>query len=162
MLILACFVITFIFASFVEYWLHRLMHLWPWFGGNFTSHYGHHASNRASGVLWEFKNYCGAVPIVLPLFFIAQSAGIGAFLGGFTYAAVAAYAHQIQHDNPTKCFWMKMPVHYVHHKHNQWHHNFGITVDWWDHIFATYKLVEWPTEQELNQPQLGLLQLKWW
>ncbi len=34
-------------------------------------------------------------------------------------------------------------------------------VDWWDHIFRTYKPVEWPTDQELNQPQRGYLELKW-
>ena len=162
MLALLIFVLSFIFASFLEYWLHRLMHISPWFGNTINSHSIHHNRNQATGILWEFRNYSMAVLILCPAFFISSSVGIIVVSRGFTYAAFAAYAHQIQHDNPTKCFWMKMPVHYIHHKHNQWHHNFGIGVDWWDRIFATYKLVEWPTEEELAQSQLGLLQIKWW
>jgi len=76
--------------------------------------------------------------------------GISFFLGMLFYAAFAAYAHQLQHENPTACFWMKMPVHYVHHEYKQWHHNFGLGVDWWDRIFGTYKPVEWLTEKEQN------------
>ncbi|BAU65310.1 Fatty acid hydroxylase superfamily protein [Stanieria sp. NIES-3757] len=156
-----CFILTIIFASFLEYWLHRLMHIFPWFG-KVTSHYTHHYNNRGAGVIWEFKNYCTVVLILCLTFLISQSVGIRVVFSGIVYAAFSAYAHQLQHDNPTKCFWMKMPVHYIHHKHNQWHHNFGLGVDWWDVIFGTYKKVEWPTEEELNQTKRGLLQIKWW
>ena len=31
------FVLAFIFASFLEYWLHRLMHISPWFGNKINS-----------------------------------------------------------------------------------------------------------------------------
>jgi hypothetical protein len=27
--------------------------------------------------------------------------------------------------------------------YHQWHHNFGVTVDWWDHVFGTYKEMPW-------------------
>ena len=162
MLALLIFVLAFIFSSFLEYWLHRLMHISSWFGNKVNSHYVHHYNNKGTGVIWEFRNYSMAVLILCPTFFISRWVGTMVVMGGFAYAAFAAYAHQIQHDNPTKCFWMKMPVHYIHHKHNQWHHNFGIGVDWWDRIFATYKLVEWPTEEELTQPEQGLLRVKWW
>jgi len=50
---------------------------------------------------------------------------------------------------------MKMPVHYVHHKYGMWHHNFGLAVDWWDHVFGTYKPVEWLTEEEVNSGVIG-------
>lgn len=43
-----------------------------------------------------------------------------------------------------------------------WHHNFGLAVDWWDRVFGTYKSVEWLTDKELQQPERGYLQLRWW
>ncbi|NEP51364.1 MAG: sterol desaturase family protein [Moorea sp. SIO3C2] len=148
-----------IFASFVEYWIHRLMHFPHKIG---ERHRDHHRRNEGQGVLWEFRDYLqGSLIILCPMFFISWSAGIGWFLGGLIYAAFAAYAHQLQHDNPTKCFWMKMPVHYVHHQYNMWHHNFGLGVDWWDHVFRTYQSVEWLTEEELNQPKRGFLEIRW-
>ena len=52
--------------------------------------------------------------------------GIGFAVGAFAYAAFAAYAHQLQHEHPELVFWMARPVHTVHHKHQQWRHNFGI------------------------------------
>lgn len=54
-----------------------------------------------------------------------------------------------------------MPVHYVHHKYGQWHHNFGLAVDWWDHVFGTYKAMDWYDEKEQAKPQLGFGQLRW-
>ena len=162
MLTITFFILSFFFSSFLEYWLHRLMHIYPWFGNKLISHYSHHQKNQGAGVISEFKDYFTAVIILSSTFFISQSVGIGVFFGSVVYAAFSAYAHQLQHDNPTKCFWMKMPVHYIHHKHNQWHHNFGLAVDWWDRVFGTYKPMEWPTEVELNQPERGLLEIKWW
>ncbi|HEY9619760.1 MAG TPA: sterol desaturase family protein [Crinalium sp.] len=154
------FIGAFVFASFVEYWMHRLMHFSPKVGARHTDH---HKRNEGQGVLWEFRDYVrgSAIAMLIPFLFSAQ-AGIGWLLGAIAFAAFSAYAHQLQHENPTKCFWMKMPVHYVHHKYGMWHHNFGLAVDWWDHIFRTYKPVEWLTETELNQPQRGYLELRWW
>ena len=157
---IVCFAIAFVLASLVEYWLHRLMHVSPRIG---ERHRDHHRRNEGQGVVWEFRDYVrGSVLVMCLMFFYSWAAGIGWFLGGLAYAAFSAYAHQLQHENPTKCFWMKMPVHYVHHKYGMWHHNFGLAVDWWDHVFGTYKPVEWLTEEELNQPQRGYLELRWW
>ena len=154
------FVLAFIFASFVEYWIHRLMHASPRFG---ERHRDHHRRNEGQGVVWEFVDYVkgSLVGMLLPLL-ISREAGIGWLLGALVYAAFSAYAHQLQHENPTRCFWMKMPVHYVHHKYNMWYHNFGLGVDWWDRVFGTYKLVEWVTEEELAQETRGYAQLRWW
>ncbi|HAA28470.1 MAG TPA: fatty acid hydroxylase, partial [Cyanobacteria bacterium UBA8553] len=33
---------------------------------------------------------------------------------------------------------------------------------WWDHVFGTYKPVEWLTQEELTQPERDYLQLRWW
>jgi sterol desaturase/sphingolipid hydroxylase (fatty acid hydroxylase superfamily) len=156
---IACFALAFVLASLVEYWLHRLMHVSPRIG---ERHRDHHRRNEGQGVLWEFRDYVrGSFVVMCLMFFYCWEAGVGWFLGGLVYAAFSAYAHQLQHDNPTKCFWMKMPVHYVHHKYGMWHHNFGLAVDWWDHVFGTYKLVEWLGEEELSQPPRGYLQLRW-
>ena len=160
MLAILFFVSAFVFASLVEYWIHRLMHASPRMGAR---HRDHHKRNEGQGVLWEFRDYVkgSAVGMLLP-FLISVEVGIGWMLGALVYAAFSAYAHQLQHENPTKCFWMKMPVHYVHHKYNMWHHNFGLGVDWWDHVFGTYKLVDWLNEEELERPELGYAQLRWW
>lgn len=154
------FVAAFVFASFVEYWMHRLMHASPRVG---QRHRDHHRRNEGQGVLWEFFDYVkgSAIAMLIPFLF-SVAAGLGWVAGALVYAAFSAYAHQLQHENPTRCFWMKMPVHYVHHKYNMWHHNFGLGVDWWDHVFGTYKPVEWITEEEKAQANRGYLQLRWW
>lgn len=155
-----CFAIAFVLASLVEYWVHRLMHRPLKLG---ERHRDHHRRNEAQGVLWEFRDYVkGTILIMLPMFWVSIPAGIGWTLGGVVYAAFSSYAHQLQHENPTRCFWMKMPVHYVHHKYNMWHHNFGLGVDWWDHVFGTYKAVEWLSAAEQQEAKPSLLQLRWW
>lgn len=155
---LGFFVLAFLFASLVEYWVHRLMHRPLKLG---QRHRDHHRRNEGQGVLWEFFDYLkGTVWVMGLMFFISIPAGFGWLVGGIFYAAFSAYAHQLQHENPQACFWMVMPVHYVHHRYNQWHHNFGLAVDWWDHVFGTYKLVEWKTSDE--DRDLGMWQLRWW
>ncbi|MGF1536067.1 MAG: sterol desaturase family protein [Elainellaceae cyanobacterium] len=153
------FIAAFIFASLVEYWMHRLMHKSPRIG---QRHRDHHRRNEGQGVLWEFLDYVkGGAIAMLPPFLISVEAGIGWVAGAVAFAAFSAYAHQLQHENPSKCFWMKMPVHYVHHKYNMWYYNFGLAVDWWDHVFGTYKAVDWVDEQELARPALGQWALRW-
>jgi sterol desaturase/sphingolipid hydroxylase (fatty acid hydroxylase superfamily) len=157
---IACFTGAFVFASFVEYWIHRLMHVSHRVG---ERHRDHHRRNEGQGVIWEFCDYVkGSSIAMFIMFFFSWEAGIGWLLGALVYAAFSAYAHQLQHENPLKCFWMKMPVHYVHHKYGMWEHNFGLAVDWWDHVFGTYKPVEWITAEELELAQRSYLQLRWW
>ena len=161
LLLTACFVAAFIFASFVEYWLHRWMHIDPRLGRDIIPHYEHHRTNTANGVLLEFKDYALVVPLSFLAFFISIPIGISAVAGSIVYAAFSAYAHQLQHECPTKCVWLRMPVHYVHHKYNQWDCNFGLAVDWWDKVFGTYKAMDWLTQEELAKPAKGYLQIKW-
>ena len=156
------FTLAFVLASLVEYWLHRLMHK-PGDGKLKVRHRDHHKRNEGQGVLWEFRDYVKGSLIAMALpFAIALPIGLGWFLGALSFAAFSAYAHQLQHENPMKCFWMAMPVHYVHHKYGMWHHNFGLAVDWWDHIFGTYKKVEWIEDEEIALNQQSVLQLRWW
>ncbi|GAB4356473.1 MAG: hypothetical protein Fur0042_25770 [Cyanophyceae cyanobacterium] len=155
------FIMAFVLASLVEYWMHRFMHR-PNPGKLGTRHLDHHRRNEGQGVLWEFLDYVkgSAIAMALPLL-VSKSFGIGWLLGAIAFAAFSAYAHQLQHENPARCFWMKMPVHYVHHKYGMWHHNFGLAVDWWDHAFGTYKAVDWVDETERQRPVLDPLQLRW-
>ena len=135
------FVFAFIFGSFLEYWVHRFMHIYPKFGNGITAHHNHHRSNTTKGFLGDFLDFSLVSLLVLPALLISVPFGSIMVLGIITFAAFASYAHQIQHDNPHKCFWMKMPIHYVHHKNNQWDSNFGLAIDWWDRVFGTYKSV---------------------
>jgi sterol desaturase/sphingolipid hydroxylase (fatty acid hydroxylase superfamily) len=154
------FVAAFIFASLVEYWLHRLMHASAKIG---VRHRDHHRRNEGQGVVKEFRDYVVGSSLAMGvMFLVSVNAGAGWLLGSLAFAAFSAYAHQLQHENPTKCFWMKMPVHYVHHKYGMWHHNFGLAVDWWDHVFGTYKAVDWLTEQEQALASRGYFELRWW
>ena len=163
------FTAAFMLGTFLEYWIHRLFHIKPknrlkkMFPNIGKVHTEHHVVGTGQGVLGEFRDYLQASLIFfLVMFLFSREASIGWGIGSIVYAAFAAYAHQLQHDNPTKCFWMKMPVHYVHHKFNQWDDNFGIGVDWWDRIFGTYKETEWLTEEELSKPELSALEIKWY
>ncbi|MFP4220334.1 MAG: sterol desaturase family protein [Phormidium sp.] len=153
-------ILAFIFSSFVEYWIHRLMHHSPRFG---ERHRDHHRRNEGQGVVWEFRDYVkgAAIAMLLP-FAISLNVGLGWLIGALAYALFSAYAHQLQHENPRKCFWMQMPVHYVHHKYQMWHHNFGLAVDWWDYVFGTYKKVDWLADEDPQVPQRGYLELQWW
>ena len=159
--LITAFIAAFIFASFIEYWLHRWMHIDPRLGRDIIPHYQHHRENTANGVLLEFKDYAMVVPLSFLTLFISLPVGISAIAGSLVYAAFSAYAHQLQHECPTKCVWLKMPVHYVHHKYNQWDCNFGLAVDWWDKLFGTYKAMDWLTPEELEKPAKGYLQIKW-
>ena len=126
-------------------------------------HREHHKNNEGQGVVWEFRDYVkGTLPLMLLPLFFSISFGIGWLSGAIAFAAFSSYAHQLQHENPVKCFWMPMPVHYVHHKHQMWHHNFGLAVDWWDRVFGTYKKVDWLTKEEERLAKQSYLQLRWW
>ena len=153
------FVFAFIFGSFLEYWVHRLMHIWPRFGNRITAHYGHHRSNTTKGFWGDFLDFSLVSLLVLPTLLISISFGITIFLGVVAFAAFASYAHQIQHYSPDKCFWMEMPIHYVHHQHNQWDSNFGLAIDWWDRVFGTYKPVE-QIDRKLNGSTSAYLNAK--
>ena len=138
---LLLFIFAFIFGSFLEYWVHRSMHLYPKFG-NLTRHHNHHRDHKTKGFIGDFLNFSLVSLLVLPAFLVSLSFGIIMISGSVAFAAFASYAHQVQHFRPDQCFWMKMPVHYIHHQNNQWDSNFGVGIDWWDMVFGTYKPVE--------------------
>lgn len=153
MLIITFFTLGFILSSLIEYWIHRIMHIFPRFG-TITRHYKHHQDENF-GLLKDFKSYSLLALFLCPLFLISWLAGISAILGGILYAAFAAYAHKLQHQNPTKCFWMKAPIHHLHHKYSC-QYNFGLSIDLWDRVFKTYEPYQWSiNEESINEESIN-------
>ena len=147
-------------SSLVEYIVHRLMHAKIVLG---KKHLDHHVEGSGQGWWGEFLDYfLPSVPFLWFGFLYSVPAGIGWVLGGFVYACIAAYAHQVQHDNPDLVFWLDKPVHHLHHKGRMWHHNFGITVSLWDRIFGTYKDLDWqPQKERTHYPLVAYFRIQW-
>ena len=147
-------------SSLMEYVVHRLMHKRIVLG---QKHLEHHVEGTGQGWWGEFLDYfLPSLPFLWFGFFYSIAAGAGWFMGGFIYAIIAAYAHQVQHDNPDLVFWLKKPVHHLHHQGKMWHNNFGITVSFWDRVFGTYKDIDWKPEKDRRQYRLGdYFQIQW-
>ena len=97
------FLIAFLIGTLVEYLVHRLMH-----GRKLLAkkHAEHHRDGWGQGWLGEFVDYFLPTLLVIWVgFFYSVAAGVGWALGGFMYAALAAYAHQLQHEYPDLVFW---------------------------------------------------------
>jgi sterol desaturase/sphingolipid hydroxylase (fatty acid hydroxylase superfamily) len=156
---LSAFLLALFAGTFVEYWGHRVMHAWLLK----KKHAEHHKEGTAQGWLWEFIDYLlPTMPIDGLGFLYSMEAGLGFAAGGTCYAALAAYAHQLQHERPELCFWLIRPVHYLHHKNHMWKHNFGISLDLWDRVFGTYRKADWQPERRFwHYPPWRLLQIKW-
>ena len=126
-----------VLGTFVEYWGHRIMHQGKLLGKH---HARHHQEGTGQGWLGEFRDYAlPGLPLYLLAWWLGPDVGLGFSMGGIAYAAFAAYSHQLQHEAPHLVWWMVQPSHAVHHYHREWHHNFGITVAWWDRVFGTYR-----------------------
>lgn len=139
------FVGALIFGSLTEYVVHRWMHFGKLLG---KKHAQHHQAGEGQGWFGEFFDYAiGSIPILWFGFVHSVPAGIAWATGGVLYAAMSAYSHQLQHERPEMVFWLPRPVHYLHHHHRMWRHNFGILVDVWDRVFGTYQPVEWKPEK---------------
>lgn len=157
---LAAFALALFIGTFVEYGMHRLMHAGVIYGAN---HIQHHREGFGQGWFGEFLGYfLPSLAIIWLGFLVSTAAGIGFALGGFLQAAWSAYAHQLQHERPDLVFWMKRPVHHLHHEGRMWRHNFGISFDFWDRVFGTYR----PMDREEARPEslaayAGLFTIKW-
>jgi sterol desaturase/sphingolipid hydroxylase (fatty acid hydroxylase superfamily) len=156
---LLAFLIALVFASLVEYWGHRAMHTFLMR----KKHAEHHREGDGQGWLGEFWDYfVGTLPLMWFGFLWSVEAGIGFAAGGIGFAAWAAYNHQIQHENPELCFWLRRPVHYLHHRDKMWKTNFGISSGVWDRVFGTYKYAEWnPQKKARDYPVSSFFRIKW-
>ncbi len=126
-------------GTLAEYFIHRAMHwgiIYP------EGHRRHHENNESRTFLVDVLDYgTGAAIFCWVGFVVSIPAGIGWAAGAFAYVALASYAHQLQHTRPALVFWMPRPVHGLHHAHNMTEHNFGVLVDWWDHLLGTHRSV---------------------
>jgi sterol desaturase/sphingolipid hydroxylase (fatty acid hydroxylase superfamily) len=155
---LIAFLIALVTGTLVEYWVHRWMHSWLLK----KKHALHHRDGWGQGWFGEFMDYfIGTLPILWVGFLHSVEAGIGFAAGGVLYATWAAYSHQLQHEKPELCFWLKRPVHYLHHHHHMWHYNFGISLDLWDRVFGTYKAADWTAPPPQRHPLKSYFQIKW-
>lgn len=157
---LAAFCLALFIGSLVEYGMHRVMHAGVIYGAN---HAKHHREGTGQGWFGEFLGYFLPSLFFIWLgFLVSVAAGIGFALGGALHAVWSAYAHQLQHERPELVFWMKRPVHHLHHAGRMWHHNFGISSDIWDRIFGTYRPVEWDDPGPVKPAAYaGLFTIKW-
>ena len=159
MTVVLSFLAALIVVSFLEYAIHRLMHAGVVFGAR---HAAHHKDGWGQGFWPELRDYIvPGLPLILPSWWLGTEVGLGWTSGCVSFALFMAYAHQLQHDNPLACRWMHIPVHYVHHRDQMWHHNFGMTSDWWDRLLGTYKVVPFGAEFTPEQRCRGPLDILW-
>lgn len=142
--VVAGLTIGFVLGTFGEYWVHRAMHR----GVILARRHGdHHREGQGQGALKEFRDYASGALAVAVLFlpvdhYLLTGGALagGAVCGVLIHAMFAAWCHQAQHEDPRLLPWLaRTPVHFVHHELAQARHNFGISVDWWDRLFGTYK-----------------------
>jgi len=68
----------------------------------------------------------------------------------------------VQHEKPDLAFWLGSPIHYLHHRENMWHHNFGIGVSIWDRLFGTYRVADWqPERRARDYPLREFIDIRW-
>lgn len=148
-------------GSLIEYWAHRLMHAGLLLR---RTHAEHHATDRAKGVIPEFLHYVLGVTPILPLGFLwSRPAGWGWLVGCVGYAFFSAYGHQLQHDNPAACFWLRGgPIHYFHHRLGLQRTNFGLALDCWDRLFRTYQAVPAGLVLLPQKDPRGVWAVRWW
>ena len=151
-----CFLVAAVLVSLIEYVVHRGMHA-GWIRGQ--RHADHHREGWGQGFWPELGAYLiPGWPLLLPPFLLGVEVGVGFGCGAVLYTVFMAYAHQLQHDNPAACRWMRVPVHFVHHRDGMWHHNFGVTVDVWDRLFGTYRAVRYEPESSAGK---GPFSIRW-
>jgi sterol desaturase/sphingolipid hydroxylase (fatty acid hydroxylase superfamily) len=159
MKLLASFLAAVIVSSFLEYAVHRLMHVGVMLHAR---HVAHHKDGWGQGFWPELRDYLlPGLAVILPSWFLGASIGAGWTMGCALSACFMAYAHQLQHDNPRACRWMRLPVHYVHHRDQMWHHNFGLAFDVWDRVFGTYKVVPFGDEFCAEERAGGPFAIHW-
>jgi sterol desaturase/sphingolipid hydroxylase (fatty acid hydroxylase superfamily) len=139
MMILVGLVAALFFGTLVEYLLHRAMHEWGFFTAR---HWYHHKVNHAHDWLWDA--FCYYLPLSTPLLLIGLLGGfyffVGWCVGDLVFCFILSACHYIQHHHPRKVFWMRYPIHKLHHRCRKADrcYNYGIVTCWWDHVFGTY------------------------
>jgi sterol desaturase/sphingolipid hydroxylase (fatty acid hydroxylase superfamily) len=151
-------------ASLVEYWVHVLMHRRILLG---RTHRNHHLEPDGETWFKQFAYYalgCAvSAAVIVPVCWVlgVLPLGLGVTAGSVAWSAWVAYAHTLQHERPELVFWMRLPIHHLHHKYEMSRHNFGLSVDWWDRVFGTYKPVPWAPDPTVRRSLWGLFRIPW-
>ena len=146
-------------GSLSEYWIHRSLHRRGWAR---REHGEHHMLGKGRGWAGEFRKYLPlALPFCLLSFLPSLAIGVGFTAGALLYLAFAAYSHQVQHERPDLVFWMKAPVHHLHHRHHMTRHNYGIGVDIWDRWFGTLQHRGW-NPKPFPSRWSDWVRIQWW
>jgi len=144
LLFVIALVVAVFVGTFLEYLMHRAMHEWGFFH---RQHWRHHQENHADHWIWDMFTLYGpiSIPFILmglPMALWSWWLFLGWAAGGVLYVFVFSLCHFIQHSYPRSVFWMKTPIHHLHHRFDKGRNNYGVTVDWWDKVFGTYKKVD--------------------
>jgi len=139
---LLIFALALVVSSFVEYWVHRLAHLGIVLK---ERHWTHHKENDADSWL---RGWVRLMAAILPWtgwvgFPFGIEIGFAVLAAELSYMALAVYAHELQHVYPDQVFWMKCPIHQLHHDDPGGHENFGLVTDFWDRVFGTHSTQNW-------------------
>jgi sterol desaturase/sphingolipid hydroxylase (fatty acid hydroxylase superfamily) len=152
-------------GSFAEYFVHVLMHRRLLNG---KIHTMHHKDGTGQGVWAEFLEYvipAIPVPIIVSIaaYFLDQIPFMVGFWIGYVFICFfCAYCHQASHEKPELMFWMRQPPHFVHHRDDMWWHNYGVSSTFWDHLFRTYKRVQYTRPKQFWKLRpWHFFQLKW-
>jgi sterol desaturase/sphingolipid hydroxylase (fatty acid hydroxylase superfamily) len=142
-------------SSFVEYWVHRLAHLGIMLK---ERHWTHHEENAIDS--W-FRGWINLITAILPWtgwagFLFGFESGIVVLAAELLYMALTVYAHELQHLYPDQVFWMKCPIHQLHHDDPRGDGNFGVVTDFWDRVFGTHSVHGWrPADATISLRKLA-------
>lgn len=151
-------------ASLAEYWIHIAMHRRIVLS---RTHFNHHREPEGENWTKQFVYYVlGAIPPLAVICVVCWTTGviwlgIGISIGAVLWCAWVAYAHTLQHETPELVFWMKLPVHHLHHEYEMSRHNFGLSVDWWDRVFGTYKPMPFEPTTPVRFSLWRLVRIRW-
>ena len=145
--IIVSFFTACLFASLVEYGVHRYQHRGIKKG---TPHANHHEQNATHGILIEYWAYLWrASPVIFvtsvisyELFGITVATSWTA--GLLIYIFFSAFSHEVYHTDYHLVFWSE-PVHHYHHNYTP-NHNFAFNFTFLDRLFGTYKHVDLPSK----------------
>lgn len=141
------FALAITLGTLAEYLIHRYIahaRRIRWFNQLFIRiHAEHHRSNTPDTLWGDYKDFLlGALPIFWLGFLYHWKIGLVFAAFSLSFPFVVALVSNWSHYHPQRIFWMKEPIHAVHHRLDlpgASQVNFGITTTLWDRLFGTFK-----------------------
>jgi sterol desaturase/sphingolipid hydroxylase (fatty acid hydroxylase superfamily) len=130
------FVLGWVAWTFAEYWIHRSVLHWFYWDSVHMRHHDH-PRELSRFPLWQVPSYFLAIyGVVWGLSHLAGSNPTPVFAGIVLGWVMFFVMHHVMHHAPSLLPNFSIR-HNAHHKLT--HMNYGITVDWWDRVFGTYR-----------------------